>query len=272
MRRGLLAAALLVMGCAEPPPPAARALTIFLASSLLEASTDLTNGFLQTDSTVGLLLNVAGTPRLVTALERGAPGGVLVTADKRWMDYAVERGLVGAPRAFASAPLVAVTSTRPEVLAVVQSPVNLATPGVDIALAGPDVPLGRYARAWLERLATVEGYGDDFAERVELGSLEPAQAAEEVLARLRAGEADAAIIYRPALLTDTTGAFRELRLPLAPPVATWYVAAVASAPDTALAQAFIAHLLSEAGQATLARHGFLPPADSAGGGPVILGD
>lgn len=252
--------ALLAAGCAAGEPDAPATVTVLLPSSLLGASRDLSSAFREPDTTVNVQLQVMGTPALVTALERGGAGSVLVTADKAWMDYALERGLVGAPAPIATSRVVMVASTSGVAPDLVRSPVNLATPGVRVALAGPDVPLGRYARELLASLATVTGYGGDFAERVAEGAVAEEPSAEAVLLRLQRGEADAAIIFRSALASDSTGAYREVPLPVESPRATWYAARVIQpdsvVQDSSVARQFLEFLQGERGQRVLERHGF----------------
>lgn len=258
----MLLPALLLTGCAAGTPDTRRTVTVLLPSSLLGASRDLSRAFREQDTTISVHLQVMGTPALVTALERGGAGSVLITADKAWMDYALERGLVGAPTPIATSGVALVASTRGLAPALMRSPVNLATPGVRVALAGPDVPLGRYARELLRRMASVTGYGGDFAERVEQGAVAEDPSAEAVLLRIQRGEADAAIIFRAALAGDSTGAYRELPLPVESPLATWYAARVIQpdsvAPDSSAARQFLAFLHAPAGQGLLAAHGFAP--------------
>lgn len=261
----VLSPVLLLAGCAAGSPEAPRTVTVLLPSSLLGASRDLSSAFREQDTTVSVQLQVMGTPGLVTALERGASGSVLVTADREWMDYALERGLVGAPVAIASSDVVLVASTRGSAPELMRSPVNLGTPGIRVALAGPDVPLGRYARELLRRMATVTGYGSDFADRVELGAVAEDPSAEAVLLRLQKGEADAAIIFQSALAGDSTGAYRELPLPVKAPLATWYAARViqpdSAVQDSSVARQFLEFVQAPAGRAVLAAHGFVPVKD-----------
>ena len=251
---------LMLAGCAAGTPDAPRTVTVLLPSSLLGASRDLSSAFREQDTTISVQLQVMGTPALVTALERGGAGSVLITADKAWMDYALERGLVGAPAPIATSGIALVASTRGMAPELMGSPVNLATPGVRVALAGPDVPLGRYGRELLQRLATVTGYGGDFAERVELGAVAEEPSAEAVLLRLQRGEADAAITFRASLATDSTAVYRELPLPVESPLATWYAARVIQpdsvVQDSSVARKFLEFLQGEEGQAVLEKHGF----------------
>jgi molybdate transport system substrate-binding protein len=78
-----------------------------------------------------------------------------------------------------------------------------------------------------------------------------------VLAKVALGEADAGIVY----VTDAVAAADQVQVVDMPDqvnvVATYPVAALAGG-DEALASAFIAYLLGDEGQATLASFGFEP--------------
>jgi molybdate transport system substrate-binding protein len=76
--------------------------------------------------------------------------------------------------------------------------------------------------------------------------------------KVQLGEADAGIVYS----TDVTPALRDaVRVIQIPPefnvIAKYPIAAVKGARNEAGARAFVAYVLSPAGQTILARHGFL---------------
>ena len=139
---------------------------------------------------------------------------------------------------------------------------NLASPGVKVVLAEPEVPLGRYAREALRKLGAARGFGPDFAARVEQGAVSLEQNGSAVIARVRLGEADAAIVYA----SDVRAADSALRVvPIPEPynvTATYPIAVVRGAERADQARSFVAIATGAQGQAILARHGFLP-ADSA---------
>jgi molybdate transport system substrate-binding protein len=84
-----------------------------------------------------------------------------------------------------------------------------------------------------------------------------------VVSKLRLGEADAGIIYRAQLLSDTTGALRELPVPGARDIVAHYLIAVTrSMADTTDARTFLELLRSAKGRAVLTAHGFELPGDA----------
>lgn len=264
----LLFVVLLIPGCGRGESrgsPSGRELRIFVASSLTEAFQELADSAHARDSSLMVRLNADGSPTLVTQLKLGAPADLLVTADERWMKAAQEAGVAGPATAFASSGVAIVVTNRAG-SAEVTSPVNLASPGVKVVLAAPDVPLGRFSRALLGRLAMRTGYGSDFAARVEQGVVSQELSAEGVMSKLRLGEADAGILFRAQLLQDTSGTLRELPVAGVSDIgARYYIAPVTRSADTTDASAFRRLVGSPVGAGVLRRHGFSVP-DSAGSG------
>jgi molybdate transport system substrate-binding protein len=124
---------------------------------------------------------------------------------------------------------------------------DLAKPGLIYISAGPTVPAGKYA---LQALATA-------GVRVTPKSLETDVAS--VVSKIELGEADAAIVYT----TDVQAAGSKVQgvpIPAAENViATYPIITVKGTKNAAVADAFIAYVLSATGQSTLASFGFLPP-------------
>lgn len=234
----LLSALLLATGACSPGGPT---LTVLAASSLTEAFEAIARDFEEREG-VEVRLSLAGSQQLATQVLEGAPADVLATADEVQMDRVAEAGLVaGTPEVFAHNALVVVTG--PGVTGV-RSVTNLDAPDLDVVLAAPEVPAGRYAREVLE------GAGIDVAPV----SLEPS--VRGVLAKVSLGEADAGIVYASDVDPDDTsvdavplprGMGDEVRYP---------IAVLEEAADDALARAFVDHVRSPAGQARLWQRGF----------------
>ena len=118
--------------------------------------------------------------------------------------------------------------------------------------------MGRYARESVCLMSQdTASYGEDFLARVAGNVVSEEEDVRDVLAKVALGEADAGIVY----VSDAAAAGDEVQLIEIPEavniVATYPIAAVAGG-DAALAEAFIAYLLSADGQATLADFGFEP--------------
>ncbi len=129
---------------------------------------------------------------------------------------------------------------------------DLATSGVQVVLAAEGVPVGDYARQALDAAGLAE------AVLANVVSNEEDDAA--VVARITAGEADAAIVY----VSDVTSAVAPQVNAVGIPdsvnvIATYPIAVVAGSSHAELAQAFVDYVTGSAGQATLVDFGFLPP-------------
>ena len=131
------------------PPPAP--LTVYAAASLTDAFQELGRAFEATHAGMTVQFNFAGSQQLASQLEQGAPADVFASADKRWMSYAVEKGLVeGEPTIFAGNRLVVIVPrTNPARIGRLQ---DLVRRGTKIVVAGrryrPGSTAGKRWRIW----------------------------------------------------------------------------------------------------------------------------
>jgi len=237
---------LVLGGCAAAKPAA---LNVCAAASLRSAFEAIDRAFAAAHGGADVSLSSAGSQTLKSQLEAGAPCDVIATADELTMNALVASGHAVSPRRFASNTLVIIVPTA--------NPAKLAT-WVDlaraprIALAAPEVPVGRYARAFIANAdAQQPGFAAAVEARVKTLELDAAHA----VMRVRHGEVDAAIAYR----TDARAAgLAAIAIPPELDVTADYpIAIVETASDPALAAAFVAYVLGP-GAAILAEHGFSP--------------
>lgn len=255
MMRGLLLATL---GLAAHFAPPTRTVTVFAAASLTGAFTELGRTLERNLPGTTVRFNFAGSQQLVAQMEQGAAADVFAAADQRSMRQAADRGLV-------TGDIVVFARNRLVVLVPASNPVrierleDLARPGLKLVLAGEAVPAGKYSRELLAKLETAPGFPADFARRVLANLASDEENVKGVVAKVQLGEADAGIAYRSDVTPTVAERVRVLEVPGERNVLAEYPIAVASgAADTARAHAFVALVLSPAGQQTLARHGLLP--------------
>lgn len=253
----LLVMAALSAGCGRDEETSTeRSITVFTAASLVEAFRELGSELERRTPGLTVRLNAAGSQQLAAQLVQGAEGDVFASADGRWMRYVEGRGLVVEPELLAHSRLVLATSARPEVTSVIVSLLNLASPGVKIVLATPEVPAGAYAQVVLDNLSRAPGYGSDFAERVRLGVVSYEDNVRSALMKVRLGEADAAMVYAADVAVPDS-LVRVIPIPPAYNVRTDYFIAPARAQsDTAAVREFMELVRSPTGQEILSRHGF----------------
>ncbi|NBC95681.1 MAG: molybdate ABC transporter substrate-binding protein, partial [Deinococcus-Thermus bacterium] len=184
--RSLLAVTVLLLGHAG----VAQTLVVSAASSLTEAFEDVASAFEARHDGVEVLLNLAGSSTLSTQIIQGAPIDVFASADVAQMRVVEEAGLLAAEaKRFAGNRLIVIARQD----GPVRTLEDLAGDGLQLVLAGPEVPVGAYARQALAAMDARFGAGFEGAVLANLVSEEPN--ARLVAAKVRLGEADAAIVY-----------------------------------------------------------------------------
>jgi molybdate transport system substrate-binding protein len=243
-RVALLAVAALLLGRADPAPAAGETLRVLAAASLSGAFRDLAAEFGRRHPGTEVLLGFAGSHTLAHQILEGAPADVFASADEATMaDLRAAGAVSGEPRVFARNRLaIAVEAGNPR---RITSLADLLRPGLVVALAGPAVPAGRYARQALARAGLAVPAA---SEEVDV---------KAVVQKIALGEADGGIVYA----TDGIGARVEIvEIPAGQNVvARLSIALLAEAANRALGEAFVAYAVGPLGQAVLARHGFEGP-------------
>jgi molybdate transport system substrate-binding protein len=249
----LIVAAMLLAACGTSESTASTSpstslsgyISVFAAASLTASFNALGAAFHSANPGVGVNLNYAGTPTLVTQIEQGAPADVFASADTTNMDKLTTDGFAtGSSQIFAHNQLeIVVAPGNPKSITALA---DLAKPGVIYITEGPTVPAGKYS---LQALASA-------GVKVTPKSLETSVSA--VISKIELGEADAGIVYT----TDVTAAGNKVQgvqIPTANNViATYPIVAVKGTKNLVVANAFIAYVVSATGQSTLASFGFLP--------------
>jgi molybdate transport system substrate-binding protein len=224
--------------------PLGRNVSVFAAASLTDAFNALGTSFQGANSGVTVKFNFAGTPTLVTQIEQGAPADVFASADTTNMDKLKGDGFAtGTPQVFAHNKLeIVVAPGNPKGITGLA---DLAKPGLIYITEAPTVPAGKYALQALKMAGVT----------VTPKSLETD--VKSVVSKIELGEADAGIVYT----TDVNAADSKAQgvpIPDADNViATYPIVAVKASTNSAAANAFIAYVLSAAGQAKLQSFGFL---------------
>lgn len=247
---GLLAAAILALAppcraAADGPP------IVSAAASLKGAFTEI-GALLAAGDARPPVFNFGASGELMAQIRGGAPVDVFASAAVKEMDTLEKEGLIlaGTRSDFAANEIVAVVPVA--ATATVSSFADLAKPtAARIAVANPATsPAGRYAAEVFAQLGLAEALRP---------KLVPGETVRQVLDWVARGEVDAGIAYA----TDAAGRSREVRVAAAAPAGShqpivYPIAVLATTAHPDAARAFVAAVRSEAGQAILARHGFLP--------------
>ena len=246
-----LAVVLVAGACGAPRD---EELNVYAAASLRDAFTEIAREFEESRSSARVVLNFAGSQVLRAQIERGAPADVVATADDVHARQLEAAGLLAAsPRTFVENALVlAVPADNP---GGIEHLTDLAAPDVRLVMGIADVPVGRYARAALERYAGAIGR-DGLAQAVLDNVVSFETNVRRVAAKLELGVVDAGFVYRTDVLASD-GALVEISLPPEAAIAAPYPIGVTTrGADREAATAFTDFVHSPAGRRILAAHGF----------------
>jgi len=242
-----VAVALMALGSAA----SAAEVTVSAAASLTNAFKEIGAAFEKEHAGDKMLFNFAASDPLVQQIAKGAPVDVFASADQDAMDKADSLKLLapGSRKNFASNSLVLIAPHGGK--APVKGVADVAQAGVArITIGNPaSVPVGRYTKAALEHAklwAAVE-------PKLILGA-----SVRQCLDYVARGEVDAGFVYATdaAIVKDKVTVVATV--PTETPV-TYPIAVIATGPQAALGRKFADYVLSPAGQAVLAKHGFGRP-------------
>lgn len=221
-------------------------ITVDAASSLTEAFTELGGRFQTAHPDAKVSFNFGASSALAEQLIQGAPADVVATADETTMNKVAGAQLVAAPQPFAA--------NRGELIVAKGNPkgihglTDLDRAGVSFVICAVEVPCGRLAAQVLVN-AKVKADPKSFEENVKA-----------VVSKVSLGEVDAGIAY----VSDASAASDKVEgvtIPEAENITSTYpIAIVKASSNRAVAQAFVALVLSTEGQSVLRHHGFLAPA------------
>ncbi|WP_192796157.1 MULTISPECIES: molybdate ABC transporter substrate-binding protein [Corynebacterium] len=227
----------------DVPGGDATQLDVFAAASTRVLNDDFANLGSELDNPAELVIHNAGSSALVQQLVDGAPADVLITADERTMNRAVEQGVVDSPEVIASNYLVLVVpADNPGKITGFDESLLDAT----VVLCDEQVPCGAASKTLID---------------ATLPSLQPASLESNVtdtLGKVTSGGADAALVYASDAIA-AGDAVRTFEIPGAEASPNRYLAAVvARSEKKPEAAAFVQALHSSDADEAWSRHGFSP--------------
>jgi molybdate transport system substrate-binding protein len=242
---------------AAAPAASGGELTVFAAASLTDAFKEIGEQFGAANGGASVTFNFAGSDQLAAQIAEGAPADVFASANRAQMNNVIKSGQVisGAEGIFARNRLVVVyPKDNPGGLTALK---DLAKPGLKIVLADKRVPVGAYALDFLGKAAKLPEYTTEFSPTVLRNVVSYEENVRAVLSKVALGEADAGIVYTTdaATVTADVGALDipdDLNT-----IATYPIAATATAKNPELAQKFVDYVLGTEGQEVLVKYGFI---------------
>jgi molybdate transport system substrate-binding protein len=227
-----------------------KTVTVFAAASMKNALDEVNNAYTQKTGTK-VVVSYAASSALMKQIEQGAPADVFISADLDWMDYGSKA------KAIKDDTRTNLLGNKIVLIAPKDSKITNVTIGQGFDLAGlagdgriatgdvQAVPVGKYAKAALEKLGSWDKAAPKFA------MTESVRAALSLVAR---GEATLGIVYETDAKVEPgvkiVGAFPA---DSHPPI-IYPVAATASAKNDP--SDYLAFLRSAAAKAILEKYGF----------------
>jgi molybdate transport system substrate-binding protein len=190
-----------------------------------------------------------GSGALETQIEQGAPADVFAAASPKPPAELLAKHLVDKPVEFATNTLVLIVPKGNP--AHIHSVGDIAKPGVKLVICDETVPCGDYARNVFTNLGiTTPAMKNVVSQTTDV---------TQTVADVALGQADAGFVY----ITDAkaaTGKVGVVRLPAkAKPETQDLIAVVKASHHQSAARAFVANVMSAAGQAKLRAAGFGKP-------------
>ncbi|AUU84601.1 MULTISPECIES: molybdate ABC transporter substrate-binding protein [unclassified Leclercia] len=166
-------------------------ITVFAAASLTNAMQDIAAVY-KKEKNVDVVSSFASSSTLARQIEAGAPADLFISADQKWMDYAVDKKAVDAASrvTLLGNSLVVVApkaSAQSEVAINKETPWSSLLKGGRLAVGDPEhVPAGIYAKEALQKLGAWETLAPELA---------PAEDVRGALALVARNEAPLGIVY-----------------------------------------------------------------------------
>lgn len=230
----------------SPAAVSAATVNVSVAASLTKPCKEIVASFTAVHPDVEVILNFGASGMLAKQIVQGAPAELYISANRHWLDYLLEAGVLdaGTIGTLAVNRLVFVGAE------------NAATSWADlpklrrIAIGSPQsVPAGQYAVEALKQA----GLYDQLATT---GKLVQAQDVRQALLYADRGETDGAFVYKTdALLSQSAVILFEVPADMHEPI-SYPMALTTSGAGNPAARALMEHLRSAASRAVLARLGF----------------
>jgi molybdate transport system substrate-binding protein len=230
---------------ASSAPALSGTITVLAAASLTDTFNQLGKQFEAAHPGVTVTFSFGASSTLAQQINSGAPADVFASASTTNMTQVTDKNNAASPTTFATNEAeIAVPPSNPKKIGSLG---DLAAPGVKVALCQPQVPCGVVAQAAFTKAGIK-------VTPVTLGA-----DVKSVLTTVELGEVDAGVVYK----TDVQAAGSKVTgvaIPENQNSSTAYpIAALTGSKNRAVADAFVAYVLSPDGSAALTKAGFAKP-------------
>jgi len=228
-----------------------KTLNVYAAASLKEAFTVIGRGFEAANPGVHVSLNFAGSQTLAAQIKQGALADVFASASaKNLNDTAYEKASL---RIFAKNRLeIAVRRGLRNV-----TNLNQVASLLNLVVADPAVPVGRYTDAFLTKAGAF--YGSLWLRTFKYHIVSREQDVKAVLTKVQLGEGDAGVVYASDVAT-AKGKVTGIDIPDSlNQIAEYPITTLTFAEDKDDAKRFIKYVLSPESERVLEASGFVSP-------------
>jgi len=221
-------------------------IVVFAASSLKATFTTLAANFAAANPGAKVIPSYGGSDTLAAQITQGAPVDVFAAASTTTMGTVTKAGdATGTPQVFAKNELeIAVAPSNPLHIAGLA---DLTKAGVKLAVCAPTVPCGA-----AETKAFV-------AAKLTPHPVTLEQDVASLLTKVELGEVDAGMVYQTDVKSAGSKVVGVNFAEASSAINTYPIVAIKNAKNPTAAQAFVAYVVSAAGQAVLHAAGFQQP-------------
>ena len=227
-------------------PARAGEITVSAAASLRDVLTVLAADFQKARPADTIRFNFGSSGALQKQIEAGAPVDIFIAAAAKNMDALAKSGEINptSRRRFARGELVLIAPQGSKLKSVHELRLSSVQ---TLAIGGPGVPAGDYARQTLNYLNL---------QNAVSAKLILSKDVRAVLAQVAAGNADAGFVYRTDALTSKAVKIVALAPPKSHTPVQYPMAILKTAPNPSGAQVFWNYLQSAGAKKTLKKFGF----------------
>ncbi|MBL7489610.1 molybdate ABC transporter substrate-binding protein [Frankia sp. AgB1.9] len=230
---------------ASSTPALSGTITVLAASSLTGTFTDLGKSFEAAHPGVTVKFSFGASSTLATQINSGAPADVFASASTKNMTQVTDQHNAANPTTFATNEAeIAVPPSNPQHIATIE---DLAKPGVKVALCQAAVPCGVVAHSAFDKA------------KITVKPVTEGPDVKSVLTTVELGEVDAGVVYKTDVLAAGSKVL-GVEIPENENASTAYpIAALTASKNKAVADAFVAYVLSATGRTVLTKAGFAQP-------------
>ncbi|MBM7551129.1 molybdate ABC transporter substrate-binding protein [Thalassobacillus pellis] len=249
MKKVIITALLIVllMGCQSTAGDKKTSLRISAASSLTSVLKEIAVNF-EEKTDYDLIMNFNSSGKLARQIEKGAPGDVYLSASEKWMDYALEKGLVTSKSVRTVLDNRLVLAVPPEGEKSLDLSDLASSHVTKFAIGDPaSVPAGKYAKEALKQ----KGLWKEVQSKAVY-----AKNVRQVAAYVESGNVDAGLVYRSDVAAlDGLQTAILIREELHSPI-HYFGAVIASSDQKEAAREFLTYMKSEQVKEIYEQYGF----------------